>query len=160
MVAERRMLVARLRAQGLSEREIVRALASEKSPVRVNPNTGKEWSLGTVATDCKVLVEQWREKALADTATMRGEQLAELAEIKRNIWAKKFDPFALVKCLEREARLLGLDAPTKIAPTDPTGQHEYQGMSDDELVARLREIAAADAAAGAGGAELPPALPE
>jgi len=45
-----------------------------------------------------------------------------------------------IKIMERRAKLLGLDAPTKIAPTDPSGENEYAGLSDDalkELAARI-----------------------
>ncbi len=52
-----------------------------------------------------------------------------------------------LKIGERRARLLGLDAPTKIAPTDPTGEHEYGSLSDDKL---NKEIDAAAKKAGSG----------
>jgi len=117
IIAERRMLVARLRARGLTEREIVRALAAESSPVRVNPHTGQPWSLGTVCSDLKVLIAEWRERALGEIATLRGNQLAEVAEIKRKLWAEDFDAFALLKALEREAKLLGLDKAQAMALT-------------------------------------------
>lgn len=43
---------------------------------------------------------------------------------------------------ERRARLLGIEAPQKIAPTDPSGTTSYRGMSDAELDARIAELAA------------------
>lgn len=43
---------------------------------------------------------------------------------------------------ERRAKILGVDAPTKIAPTDPTGEREHGKMSDEELNARIAELAA------------------
>lgn len=43
-----------------------------------------------------------------------------------------------LKIMERRARLLGLDAPTKVAPTTPDGENPYEAMSREEL----REIAA------------------
>jgi hypothetical protein len=46
----------------------------------------------------------------------------------------------LLKIMERRARLLGLDAPTKVAPTDPSGEHAYIGMSDDDLVQHASKI--------------------
>lgn len=30
-------------------------------------------------------------------------------------------------CIDRRCKILGIDAPTKIAPTDPTGEREYTG---------------------------------
>lgn len=44
---------------------------------------------------------------------------------------------------------VGVKAPEKIALTDPTGEHEYHGLSDDQLD---REIAAAIARASAEAA--------
>lgn len=46
-----------------------------------------------------------------------------------------------LKCVDKRCQILGLDAPTKIAPTDPTGQKEYSGaMSDEERAARIAAI--------------------
>lgn len=36
--------------------------------------------------------------------------------------------------------ILGLNAPTKIAPTDPTGEREYDALSDDERSRRVLAI--------------------
>jgi len=56
-------------------------------------------------------------------------------------------------CIDQRCKIIGVYAPTKIAPTDPTGEHEYSGFSDSELVrevtrlvdaARTREAAQAD----------------
>ena len=51
--------------------------------------------------------------------------------------------------MEREAKILGLDAPQKYAPTDPTGTKPYElkGLSLDELHARARRLAEQLAAA-------------
>lgn len=47
----------------------------------------------------------------------------------------------ILKCVDKRCQILGLDAPTKIAPTDPTGQKEYTGaMSDEERAARISAI--------------------
>ena len=32
----------------------------------------------------------------------------------------------VLNCIEKRCKLLGLDAPTKIAPTDPTGKQAYE----------------------------------
>ena len=53
----------------------------------------------------------------------------------------------ILRIMERRAKLLGLDAPTKIAPTDPSGEHEYSGIADD-LQRRLAVLAATIGAAG------------
>lgn len=48
----------------------------------------------------------------------------------------------ILDCQERRAKMLGTDAPTKVAPTDPTGEQPYKPMTDAELDARIRELAA------------------
>lgn len=61
----------------------------------------------------------------------------------------------------RRAKLLGLDAPTKVAPTDPTGKKSYQNMTCEEIEKRIAELQAkrerksADAVVPGSGA-LPP----
>jgi hypothetical protein len=34
------------------------------------------------------------------------------------------------RCIERRCKLLGLNAPKRIAPTDPTGRREFRGLAD------------------------------
>jgi hypothetical protein len=43
-------------------------------------------------------------------------------------------------CIERRCKILGIDAPTKIAPTDPSGTKEYADLTDEERIAKLAEI--------------------
>ena len=45
-----------------------------------------------------------------------------------------------LRIMQRRAALRGLDAPTKVAPTDPTGEKEYAGFTDDERLARVEAI--------------------
>lgn len=44
-------------------------------------------------------------------------------------------------CMDRRAKILGTDAPTKVAPTTPDGKAPYKPMTDAELDARIRELA-------------------
>lgn len=49
------------------------------------------------------------------------------------------DPSAIaqgLKIMERRAKLLGLDAPTKLAPTDPTGELPYAMTADEYALIR------------------------
>jgi hypothetical protein len=48
----------------------------------------------------------------------------------------------VLKIMERRAKLLGLDAPSKIAPTSPDGEAPYQGMTEQELDQRIAELQA------------------
>ena len=47
-------------------------------------------------------------------------------------------------CIERRCKILGIDAPTKTALTDPSGTREYVGLTDDERSQRI--VAILDAA--------------
>ena len=47
----------------------------------------------------------------------------------------------VLKIMERRARLLGLDAPAKVAPTTPDGENPYEAMSAEELRALAASIA-------------------
>lgn len=44
------------------------------------------------------------------------------------------------RCIERRCKLLGLEAPAKIAPTDPTGKREYQGGGLSALLEQARLV--------------------
>jgi hypothetical protein len=48
----------------------------------------------------------------------------------------------VLKIMERRAKLLGLDAPSKIAPTSPDGEAPYKGMTERELDQRIAELQA------------------
>lgn len=43
-------------------------------------------------------------------------------------------------CVQQRCKILGLEAPTKVAPTDPTGEKEYEGFSDRERLARIEAL--------------------
>ena len=72
-----------------------------------------------------------------------------------------------LKVEERRAKLLGLDAPAKIAPTDPAGEREYaiglerrlQGLTDGQAAAAIELLegicASAPASDQADGGEAP-----
>lgn len=46
------------------------------------------------------------------------------------------------QCIDQQIKLYGLAAPTKVAPTDPSGEKEYGAnrMSEEERLQRLREL--------------------
>lgn len=43
-------------------------------------------------------------------------------------------------CIEKRCAIIGINAPTKIAPTDPSGNKEYAGLTDDERISKLTAI--------------------
>lgn len=131
-IAERRVQSLRLRQAGASYRAIARQLG----------------------VDVRIAWEDVQAElgALRDLATNQAEDIREL-ELRRldDIVMKATLLLGtgcvkagdlLVKCMERRARLLGLDAPTKVAPTNPSGDKPYEGydlsqLSEDELVTVL-----------------------
>lgn len=43
-------------------------------------------------------------------------------------------------CIDKRCKILGIDAPQKIAPTDPTGMREYVGLTDGERALRIEAL--------------------
>lgn len=127
IIENRRATVARLRLRGLTQREIVAALAQQ----------GQDFSLGTVNRDLQVIGEQWRQDARADIAELRARQFAELREVRRIAWkAGQLD--TVLKSLAQEAKLLGSDAPTKV---DVSWRDNLPpGYDGDEVLRQFTEL--------------------
>ncbi len=140
IVDRRRRLVATLMIQrpGITRRQLHEVIAKQM----VNPVTETPYSLATIQNDCAALKQRWRDEAFQDTAILVGMEWSKLDEAEKTAWqindlTKRIT--MILKISERRAKLKGYDAPTKIAPTDPTGTKEY-GMTDDERIARIAEI--------------------
>lgn len=99
---------------------------------------------------------------------VRQLELARLDRMMLSIWtaAKRGELEAMdrvLRIMDRRARYLGLDAPMKVAPTDPTGKDPYESLSDEERAGRIMAILdaararKAAAAADNHAAEEPPA---
>jgi hypothetical protein len=72
--------------------------------------------------------------------------------VKRETGGRLGDPRLLdiaLKAQDARRKMLGLDQPTKIAPTDPTGEKPWEPtkMADAELDARIAELVAKSAKA-------------
>ena len=46
----------------------------------------------------------------------------------------------VMSCIDKRCKVLGLDAPQKLAPTDPSGEREYGSLSDSELLRRVNGL--------------------
>jgi hypothetical protein len=149
LVEHRRRKVAALRLRGLSLYEIVDALASGPAML-MNPETGDAFGKSTIDRDLRFLEREWRKEAVAAIAEHKAIQLAELREARRKAWSAGDVP-EVRQNIALEMRLLGTEAPTKIAPTDPSGDNPYTGLNDDEL----RDAILRAARAVAGGEALP-----
>ena len=129
-IVTRRIEALELRKHGATFRQVAAAL---------------HVSLGTAYEDVQAeLAEAVRLK------NKKADQLSEL-ELQRldrlllvlNKAIEAGDPKAVaqaIKIATRRARLLGLDAPTKIAPTDPTRTQEWEPLTDAETVRRLKAL--------------------
>lgn len=76
-------------------------------------------------------------------------ELDRLDQMLMGLWpaASKGNPQSVekvLKIMERRAAMLGIDKPTKVAPTTPDGDGQYTpgNMSDEELNRRIAELAA------------------
>lgn len=127
MVA-RREKVAQLRVKGLTQREITNAL-TEKGIV--NPRTGEPYTIMCINRDCAALDAEWRERAAADTDTLRGAQLAEIRQARRSAWAGN-DLNAVYRGMELEIKLLGTAAPERSEISGPAGSNLVIKLSWDD----------------------------
>ena len=123
--ASRRLRAFELRRNGATFRDIGEDL-----------NISTQAAFGLVQRELQKLVKLVDEGA----ETLLRMELERLDALNLAVWAKAIsgDLPAIdraLRIMERRARLLGLDAPAKVAPTDPTGKREYQGGGLSALLA-------------------------
>lgn len=80
-----------------------------------------------------------------EAALVRVLELERLDRLLLGLWTKATAGHVasvekVLKIMERRARLMGLDMPTKIAPTDPEGRASYRELPADELDQRIAEL--------------------
>jgi len=143
-VARRRLWVGRLRARGLTMREIVEYLPQLREAIV--RRDGSAYSLGTIHGDCKALDKEWHDFAIQAIDEHKKRLLSEINEVKRRAHEAK-DLRAVLAAMQQEASLLGTDAPRKIAPTNPTGESEYHPVDYSKLASLSAEQLAALAGA-------------
>lgn len=127
---KRRTRIAEMLAERLSYSEMAKRLGVGKS---------------TITRDVRAMLDEWRESRVEDVETQVVVELHTLAKLQQGIAyeANGGDLPSIdrvLKIMERRAKLLGLDSPTKIAPTDPTGVTPYHESVDAELVALLYKV--------------------
>ena len=99
--------------------------------------------------------EYWRawERSQADTETATQEQMdgkTRASLTKRSQFGDARFLEGILRCIETRLRIVGGFAPTKFAPTDPTGMNEYTGRSDSELVSEFARLVDASRARASG----------
>ncbi len=152
-IAQRRLQVARLYLQGQGQTEIALKL---------------EMGQSTVSKDLHHIHTAWRESAIRDFDALRDLEIARLNTIEREAWAAwersqqpavttitsgrapakritrhqfgnpRFLELAL-RASEERRKLLGLDAPLKIAPVTPDGRPLTIEQRRTHIIAILRE---------------------
>ena len=115
VILDRRRAVASLRLRGMSIREIERALTEMRN---LNPETGNPWCIQTIHADWKALEKDWKAEASASVDQLRAKINAELDEVKRFGW-RKDDPVAILRAIEQQRRLLGIDLAAGAGDTPP-----------------------------------------
>lgn len=163
IIRQKRMeLALKFRIEGTSFREIARRVKaesrSESGPYRgVCSAAYSECAAhNDVLSEIRRLAESCSEKA----EEVQRIELERLDKLLAGMWkrAERGDEGAvnaILRIMDRRARYLGIDAPTKVAPTDPSGDKPYEPLTDKERVFRVAAIldaartrAAGQAAAG------------
>ena len=107
---------------------------------RIESEATKAWERSLQDYNRKVVSERPGKEAKDEKAKGRGKDRTASIETGSQNGDPRFLRIIL-DCQERRAKILGSDAPTKVAPTDPTGTQPYKSMTDAELDARIRELA-------------------
>lgn len=139
LIEYRRKLVAGLlvRRPNIQQRDIMDAVGKQV----LNPQTDRPYSLGTINNDIQAIRAGWRERAGLDYDEWVAEQIATLDEVETEAWLSK--NFELVlKCMDRRAKLLGLDKPQQLIVTWRERARDA-GLDPDALVESLAEEFAA-----------------
>jgi hypothetical protein len=113
----------------------------------------------TIRRDFAWLDTQWRAAATTDTATLKGRQLERIEDAITGIWNDVRQGHhaavnALLGLLDREAKLMGLDAP-KMLKVDIEERIRFfaqqYGLDPDETVAEAQRILDESAAVRGAG---------
>ena len=96
-----------------------------------------------VSRDLGAVCERWRETALQDIGERKAQDLAELTQIKRELWSawhlskkRKADPRFLaevMRALKQSSELLGYHSTQKIALN-------YENLTDEQLTFIIENI--------------------
>ncbi len=121
---ETKVAALELRKQGVSYVKIAEMLGL----------AGPSSAYAAVVTGMKDVLQEPAEE-------LRTLEVTRLDALIEKLWPQLDHPLLglqaadrVLKVMERRARLLGLDSPVKIAPTDPTGESTYDPSS---LISRL-----------------------
>lgn len=128
VIEQRRARVATLQLFGWTLARITLALADEGL---INPVSRAPWSLDTIHKDMQALKAEWKASREHAVEEHMAAHLAKLERVQEETWTDR-QWSAYLTALEQQAKLLGLNAPTKVAPTTPDGQGAWQPDQADE----------------------------
>ena len=159
-LAVRRCAAMKYRLAGASYRAIAEKLTAEKASEYADAN-GVSFeramkkiphvSVRTVWDDVTAEYEELRRETevnRADSMALQNARLDQVFSKALSLFSKGDVPAGrlAIATMVRRAKLNGLDAPTKIAPTDPTGEHpadtgaiDVNTLSEDTLRRVLRD---------------------
>lgn len=142
--AMRRQLVSSLRLQGKNPQQILDLLTSNGC---LNPKTGEPWSITTISEDLRALTVEWGKSARVATQEHIAETLAKLREVERAAWDRG-DLDSVLKAVDKEMKLLGLNAPQTISITTKDRAKELAeliGTTPEELIQVAKRLAEGEA---------------
>ena len=158
--AVRRLSAMKYRLAGATYRVIAEKLTEEKAQAYADAKgisfdramkKIQPVSIGTAWGDVTAEMDELRRETEVKRADLMAIENARLEQVHSKALSlfSKGDVSAgrlVIKVMERRAKLNGLDAPTKIAPTDPTGEHpadtgaiDVNTLSEDTLRRVLRD---------------------
>ena len=108
MTTARRAVVAECIVRGLSKYETLNELTAIGY---INPRTEAPWGIGTVTADTKRIREMWEQEVRLHYDVHVSRILGQVRAVRKVAWAQ-LDLNTILKTLEQEVKLLGLDKAT------------------------------------------------
>lgn len=142
IIARRVEEVLRIRLDGAEfwdVREYAREKEQEAGSAWELPKGGKPLSDGQLWRYIGMADKMIAESCRASRKKLLRRHLAQ----RRNLYAKAIsqgDVRAALAVLQDEAKLTGLYAPVKVAPTNPEGDQQYEPLTDAETAAALEAL--------------------
>ncbi len=125
-----------------------------KSQAEIAGNIGqiRDYTLSQqqISGDLRTIRKRWLESSIRDFDAQRAQELAKIDYLELTYWdsweqstkdsvnAPKF--LAGVQwCINKRCEVLGLNAPAKVAPTDPSGRRPYV-LTESERIEKLTAL--------------------
>ena len=143
IIDRRRLMVAQLLLRGLTQREIIDALAKQGM---VNPKRKTPWTPGTICHDVQAVRAEWLEQTAVTYNEYVASILAQIRAVRREAWREKNWDLVL-RCLKQERDLVGLDK-AKVVTIDWREEARASGIDDPDGI--VEDLAAQFAAAMVG----------